>query len=166
MQQAISFWSGGEEQYRYLSNSYLCNITLDDKVWPTVEHYYQAQKYDDECVQEHIRQLVTGKEAKQYRPEVPIRKKWWAAHKENVMCRALKAKFRQHPDLAEELLATGDTPLMHYAPWDPHWGTGPDGKGDNRLGILLVRLRSQLLKHQRYEETRQPAKQKPLRFAN
>ena len=58
------------------------------------------------------------------------------------MYRALIAKFTQHPDLLRLLVETGDRELVEHSPHDSYWGDGPDGKGKNRLGILLMKLRA------------------------
>ena len=52
-------------------------------------------------------------------------------------------KFVQHEAVRRLLLDTGHAPLVYTAS-DPHWGAGPNGKGSNRLGELLVRLRDRL----------------------
>ena len=39
---------------------------------------------------------------------------------------------------------TGDRKLVEHSPYDSYWGDGPDGNGQNRLGELLMRLRSAL----------------------
>ena len=57
---------------------------------------------------------------------------------------ALRAKFEQNPELAEVLLVTGDARLVEHSPADSYWGNGGDGSGLNRLGQLLMELRSNL----------------------
>ena len=52
-------------------------------------------------------------------------------------------KFEQHAGIRKLLLETGLAPLVYTAS-DPHWGAGPNGKGSNRLGELLVRVRDRL----------------------
>jgi ribA/ribD-fused uncharacterized protein len=60
------------------------------------------------------------------------------------MLDALRAKFTQHDDLADLLLSTGDRPLVEHTANDAYWGDGGDGKGKNRLGRLLERVRREL----------------------
>jgi hypothetical protein len=71
-------------------------------------------------------------------------RKDWRDVREDVMRRALRAKFTQHDALRAFLLATGDDELVEDADWDSFWGNGPDGKGDNVLGKMLVELREDL----------------------
>lgn len=65
------------------------------------------------------------------------------------MYKALLAKFTQHYDLRKLLLETEDRKLVEHSPYDSYWGDGGDGKGKNRLGVLLVKLRSELQKGQK-----------------
>jgi ribA/ribD-fused uncharacterized protein len=154
MQSSLPFWSQGEAQYRYLSNFFPAPITLEGKQWPSVEHYYQAQKCLDASTQERIRQASTAREARSLGQAADVREDWPQV-KVQVMARALKAKFTQHPELGEQLLATGECHLIHYAPWDSYWGTGKNSHGQNQLGDLLMRLRAYLRKKQ---------ERKPLRL--
>ena len=56
------------------------------------------------------------------------------------MRKVLQAKFEQHPDLMEKLVATR-SPLVEYNDWnDKFWGVC-DGVGHNCLGRLLMELR-------------------------
>ena len=73
----------------------------------------------------------------------PLRKDWEGV-KEGIMMEALRAKFDQHPDLRKVLLETGDRTLVERTANDRYWGDGGDGSGRNRLGELLMRLRSEL----------------------
>ncbi len=51
------------------------------------------------------------------------------------------AKFTQHSDLGEQLLATGDAELIEGNTWnDTEWGIC-NGIGDNKLGKILMRIR-------------------------
>ena len=64
-----------------------------------------------------------------------------------LMYQICKAKFTQHADLAEQLLATGDAELIEGNTWgDRTWGVC-DGIGENRLGKTLMFIRAQLDHH-------------------
>ncbi|NYZ49218.1 N-glycosidase YbiA, partial [Escherichia coli] len=73
----------------------------------------------------------------------PLRKNWESV-KEQVMRKALRAKFEQHPELRALLLATAPAKLVEHTENDAYWGDGGNGKGKNRLGYLLMELREQL----------------------
>ncbi len=64
----------------------------------------------------------------------------WEQVKDDVMRRALHAKFIQHPALRQMLLDTGDADLVEHTRngiWDA-------GTGKNMLGHLLVELRTSI----------------------
>jgi GTP cyclohydrolase II len=123
-------------------------IYLDGKIWATVEHFYQAQKFHATEFEEIIRQAETPTLAKQKAHEFlkiqPAEN--WIDRKEEIMYRGLEAKFSQHPDLMTLLISTKNKTLVERADLDSFWGDGIDGKGKNRLGFLLMRLRRQKLK--------------------
>ena len=144
----LRFLEPSDPIHGFLSNFYRAKIDLDGRRWATVEHYYQAQKFTDAGYAERIRVAVSPREAKtlgQTR-DVPLRDDW-EVHKMTVMLQALAAKFTQHANLQEQLLATGDEILVEASPTDSLWGDAakPDGaNGENRLGYLLTTLRCHL----------------------
>lgn len=68
----------------------------------------------------------------------------WERVKVDVMRRAVEAKFTQSEALRSLLSATGTHPLVQIKAHDGFWGTGPDGRGRNELGRLLMALRARL----------------------
>lgn len=59
----IKFNSNSKE-FRELSNFYISTFFLDSEKWPSVEHYFQANKFTSPDTQEKIRNLATPNEAK------------------------------------------------------------------------------------------------------
>ena len=132
--------------YREFSNFFPSAFDLDGKRWPTTEHYFQAQKFTATPeYQEEIRLAKTPEKAKNLggSREKPIRADWDQV-REDVMKKALKAKFTQNADLKAMLLSTGNRPLVEANPTDSYWGYGRTKKGKNRMGILLQQLRDEL----------------------
>lgn len=68
----------------------------------------------------------------------------FARVKDVIMYQVVKAKFEQHADLAELLKGTGDQPIIEDAEHDPYWGWGASHVGENKLGRILMIVRSQL----------------------
>lgn len=136
------------DENAYLSNWYLCALYLKGKIWPSSEHYYQAQKMTGTPDEELCRRLGSARETFEMtrRPDVQIRKDWDAV-KVDVMKEAVWAKFSQNPELAERLLATGDREIVENSPVDSFWGIGKDGAGQNILGKILMDVRAKL-RHQ------------------
>lgn len=62
------------------------------------------------------------------------------------MTSLLRAKYDQHPELAEILLATNDATLLYEDVYSSFWGES-GGRGRNWLGRLLELVRSELHMH-------------------
>lgn len=111
--------------------------------FPTSEHYYQWQKYNDPIIRQRIISAATPDLALQYGQKysylmVPN------FDKTKAMLNALRAKFSQHPDLANALVQTGSRPLIYHNMYDSFWADGGDGTGHNMLGQLLMQVRTEL----------------------
>ena len=100
-------------EYSFLSNFYNRGFInpLTGVVWPTVEHFFQAYKTNDEQQREKIRNAKTPAAAKRMGRSVRLRA-GWHRYRLIAMRRALRYKFTQNADLREKLLATGDAFLV------------------------------------------------------
>jgi len=140
----IRFYRVGDE-YGEFSNFSPHPISLSGKRWPTSEHYFQAQKFDDAAYVERIRKAHSPMEAANLgRDRKQKLRRDWESVKVEVMRTALRAKFTQHADLAALLLSTGDAKLIEHTHNDRYWADGGDGSGKNWLGRLLMELREEL----------------------
>lgn len=135
-----------DQPWGELSNFSRHAVFLFGRVWPTVEHYYQAQKFAGTPAEENIRRAATPMLAKRLALELgpKQRRAGWSEIREEIMLNGLRAKFRQHPDLRARLLASGDRLLVEHTSNDAYWGDGGDGSGENRLGVLLMQVRAEL----------------------
>ena len=135
-----------DQAWGELSNLSRHAVFLLGRIWPTVEHFYQAQKFAGTSYEEVIRCCSTAISAKSRATELKEehQRQDWPAMKEQVMLKALRAKFEQHPDLKSRLLRTGDRILAEHTKNDTYWGDGGDGTGLNRLGYLLMQVRTEL----------------------
>src|SRR3954467_67388 len=114
VKRTINFYAVGDA-YGEFSNFAAFPIRLGGATWPTSEHYFQAQKFAGTEHAEAIRQTRSpmiaarmGRDRKK-----PLRRDWEAV-KDNIMREAVRAKFTQHPELTELLLATGDAVLVEH----------------------------------------------------
>jgi ribA/ribD-fused uncharacterized protein len=140
----IKFYSTSAE-YGCFSNFSPHPIALGEKMWPTSEHYFQAQKFVGTADQEAIRSadspMIAARMGRSRKR--PLRDDWESV-KDQVMHDAVLAKFTQHPDLREVLLDTGDAQIVEHTTNDNYWGDGGDGSGKNTLGQILMRVREAL----------------------
>jgi ribA/ribD-fused uncharacterized protein len=140
----ICFYRENDE-YGYFSNFSPHPITLKGKSWPTSEHYFQAQKFSGTSHEEEIRQTSSPMSAARLGRDrqKPLRSDWEQV-KDEIMLKAVRAKFTQHPDLRAKLLATGNAELVEHTKNDAYWGDGGDGTGKNMLGRILMKVREEL----------------------
>ena len=133
------------EPYGEFSNFSPHPIKLKGRIWPTSEHYFQAQKFaateHEETVRNAKSPMVAARMGRSR--ERPLRPDWETV-KDDIMREALRAKFTQHPQLRSLLLSTGDAQLVEHTANDDYWADGGDGTGKNRLGQLLMELRAEL----------------------
>jgi len=147
-------------------------LNINGVNWPSVEHYFQAAKFasaDDAASVAYVSliskaktpniakilavQKIGGGYAWRTALNAPIAasiaagvklRPDWDVYRNTVMEQAVTAKFEQNPALRARLLATGDAPLVEASPRDSYWGAGADGKGQNRLGMILEIVRANL----------------------
>ena len=136
-----------DEPFGEFSNFAAFGIEMDGKWWPTVEHYFQAQKFSNEAYREKIRKTLAPKAAANLgrSRKLPIRPDWEEV-KEEIMRAAVRQKFQTHEKLRQLLLSTEDAVLVENSPNDYFWGGGQNGTGENRLGQILMQVRSLLRK--------------------
>lgn len=71
----------------------------------------------------------------------PMNVSKWDSIKDNAMREVVFAKFLQNSDLCARLLETGSAMLVEGNTWgDVYWGR-VDGRGLNRLGVILMEVR-------------------------
>ena len=133
-----------EDRYYEFSNFSGFGFELDGNKWKTMEHYFQATKFEGTEQFERILNSGSPKQAKDLGQTraIPIRGDWDQV-KEEIMLSGLRLKFA-NPELKELLISTGKKKLIENSPYDKYWGIGPNGKGKNRLGELLMQLREEL----------------------
>lgn len=131
--------------YGFFSNFSSHPIFISEAVWPTVEHYFQAEKFDNLELKIKIKSLDSPMEAanvgRDKKNKIRID---WEEVKEKIMLNALVAKFLQHPVLRSKLLKTGTATIIEDTKNDSYWGNGGDGSGKNRLGKLIMEVREKI----------------------
>jgi ribA/ribD-fused uncharacterized protein len=140
----IRFYQVGAP-YAEFSNMSPHPIVVEGVVWPTTEHYFQAQKFPGSPLQESIRKAKSPMIAAWLgnNRNYPLRPDWESA-KEGIMRQAMRAKFTQHQGLRAVLLSTGNAELIEHTGNDGYWSDGGDGTGQNMLGKILMEIRQEL----------------------
>jgi len=133
----------GKWVYNWFSNMEVTPLIIDGVQWPSVENYFQSQKSLEPSVQYSFRK-ITPSESKRLGRSVLIRPDWEQV-KEAVMEKALRIKFARDP-WKSQLKATGDEQIIEWNNWnDKEWGVSIyDNVGNNKLGLLLMKIRTEL----------------------
>ena len=145
-------------RFAFLSNFYPCKITHQGITYPSTEHYYVAMKVNDDQiingrfypkadVREMISNISTPGQVKRFGRSLKLRSDWDNV-KLGVMEWCLREKFKEQT-LQEMLLQTGDEELVESNYWhDVVWGVCTcqkcGNKGENNLGKLLMKIRSEI----------------------
>jgi ribA/ribD-fused uncharacterized protein len=141
---AIYFYSK-IDKYGAFSNFDPHGVEMDGMWWPTIEHYFQAQKFHDAAYREKIRGAHNPGQAKSLgSSRKMILRSDWEEVKDEIMYQACLKKFQTHVEVRELLLSTGEEELVENAPGDYYWGCGKNGTGLNKLGNILMRVREEL----------------------
>jgi len=133
-------------EYGFLSNLFPREIGFEGKTFRSSEDAYQYGKPRDRAVAEWLiaapnPRLCALAAHALLRYDV---RSDWNDIKVQRMRDVLRAKFNQHRDLAQKLIATGKATLIEDSKTDAFWGIGRRGNGKNMLGVLLMELRSEL----------------------
>lgn len=129
-------------KYYFLSNFYNAEIVYNGNTFRNNESAFQAAKCPERASEFCC---LSGAEAKRLGRKVKLRLDWELI-KERVMYEICLAKFTQHPDLRELLINTGTSELIEGNVWnDTFWGVC-NNYGENKLGKILMRIRSELTK--------------------
>merc|ERR1719362_2048374 len=138
----VLYFHGGMPEWAWLDNI-ACQvpITLDGLEWPSTEHYFQAQKFAGTPMVEQVRAAHGPMEAKRLGRAGHLRSDWEDV-KYDIMLNAVRAKFEQHAELREKLLATAPCNIVEHC-GDAEWGDGGDGSGRNLFGKVLTQVREE-----------------------
>ena len=129
----------GKWIYNWFSNFQLSPIIVDDNVYPSVENYYQSQKTLNLEERKQFETCFPSK-AKKLGRSVKLRDDWEQVKLE-VMEKALRIKFVPGTVWYDKLMET-EGEIVEWNNWgDRFWGKTLDGKGENHLGKILIKIR-------------------------
>jgi ribA/ribD-fused uncharacterized protein len=145
----VRFYRASNKPYGVFSNLYRRLIVFEGLTFSTGEHAYQYGKARKPKVRNWLMAapspaLLAMAAHGLYPWDIAP---GWSAGRYDRMRRVVEAKFRQHPDLAEILLATGSARIVETATTDNEvnrrWGE-VNGVGQNWLGKILMEVRAAL----------------------
>ncbi len=122
-------------------------IKFKGAIYPTAEHAFHAQKFDDTNLREQIVKCGSPLDAWELARELkPQRRTDWDNVKVGILTNIIREKVRQYPEIETALRETGDKEIVELNNNDDFWGTGADGKGQNNTGKILMTVRDELVK--------------------
>jgi ribA/ribD-fused uncharacterized protein len=153
LEKEVRFYRANEKPYGAFSNLYRSPVRFEDREFPTAEHAYQAGKPVKEKVRDWILSapspaLVAMAAHGLYTWDIVPN---WSRIKVDRMRQVLRAKFIPNEKLRSLLLSTGNARLVEAGRTDNavnrEWGE-VNGRGMNKLGLLLMELRVELRNQQ------------------
>jgi ribA/ribD-fused uncharacterized protein len=139
--EAINFL---ENRFHDLSPFSAHEIEIDGVVYKTAEHAYQALRVIEEerdSVMSARSPMDAWRLGNQFKAEGKLVSDF---DKDSLMEKIFRAKLAQHEDIKEALRISGNRELLKVYREDSYWGTGLDGQGQNKMGNLWMKLRSEL----------------------
>lgn len=142
---------GFGDDFKWLSNFFPVEpFQYDGITFKTTENFYQAMKTLDKKERLYISELAAGKSKRYANPlynKKFILREDWDDIKLSVMEYALRVKFSQ-PDFKDLLLSTRDCYIEETNNWgDVFFGCNTSGEGQNHLGKIITKIRSELLEN-------------------
>jgi len=128
-------------QHRFLSNFFESSVIYEGILYRNSEAAYQAQK----CIKDEYKLNFTklnAKDSKILGSQVKLREDWDEV-KDEIMYEIVLQKFRSTA-MYSLLKSTGEQELVEGNSWgDTYWGVCK-GEGKNKLGKILMRVRTEL----------------------
>ena len=130
-------------EYQFLSNMARVWVDYEEHSYFSVEHAYQAAKSTNPRDRKLMFRVASPYDAKRIAKSFVVRQDWHQI-KLQVMEDLLRQKFNTEP-FKFKLKATGNAYIEETNTWgDTYWGVC-NGKGDNHLGKLIMKIRSEMI---------------------
>lgn len=116
------------------------------RLWSTVEHAYQAAKFDDVDIVEKIWSATSAHQAKKIANSPQNRdliRPNWKYVMRTIMKEILLAKLEQHEYVQIKLRKSQGMILVEDSHRDAYWGRGENWDGENWLGRIWMEIREE-----------------------
>ena len=127
------------------SNFSAHQVNYEGANYPTAEHAFHAQKFNNKDLRNQIKNcpspIAAWELALKFKPQ---RRSDWNDVKVGILTDIIRNKVNQNTDVKEALMATNDEEIVELNPNDDFWGNGPDGSGQNQTGKILMKVRDEL----------------------
>ena len=117
------------------------------KLYPTNEHAFQAAHFIDTNLNlsEQVRLCRSPREASDFANENKDQDRSdWKTIRLDIMGELVRCKLEQHPYVRKILLESGDKDIVEMNDTDEFWGWGKNHDGQNQLGNIWMKLRSEI----------------------
>ena len=119
-------------------------IPIWERCLPTAEHAFQWKKFSE--VAPDIAQIILEAGCPEEAQRIAhahksAQPKNWHERKVAIMEEILRAKYSEHETVRDALKRSGTRRICENSPIDRFWGIGPDGKGENMVGVLWMKIR-------------------------
>ena len=139
-------------EYRFLSNFEVSDVYFEGEKYTSSEAAYQAAKSLDPFIRSQF-QGISPSQTKKMGRKITVRSDW-ERMKRDVMSVIVFDKFYRNLSLREKLLSTGEKYLEETNHWnDQIWGVC-EGKGENSIGKILMKVRDFWKGSQKVEATK------------
>lgn len=122
-------------------------ITWRGKLYPTAEHAYQAAHFIDTNPElaEKVRLTLSPREASDAaNAHSDYDDPAWKEKRLALMEEIVRCKLDQHEYVRGTLIESGDRLIVEMNDNDAFWGWGKDHEGENNLGKIWMKLRSEM----------------------
>ena len=140
----VYFLIGG---FYSLDNFSAHTVELWGLKFPTAEHAFQWKKFSDtrSDIAKKVLEAGSPEIAKRIAASEKLnRSPSWNEDKVTIMEEILRAKLAQHEEVREVLVKTGSRTIIENSPGDGFWGTGSDGRGENMIGKIWMKIRDNI----------------------
>lgn len=135
-----------EREFYPFSNFSSFMLEWKGQLYMTSEHAYQTEKFTDPEIIQQIKEARSAHDAfKIAREHGDIVRPDWLNVRVQVMEEIIKAKIAQHSYVKQKLIESGNREIVEDSWRDDFWGWGPNKDGQNQLGKIWMKLRSELI---------------------